>query len=403
MHLKFDALIANTPSPAELSAVPTLPVFDATSCAFVEAFSRDLMQSSAARRIPALTALAFWFRQTALEKIRTQHEQGRGAALLVPRGTVLHFAPANIDTIFVYSWFLSLLAGNRNIVRISSKRSPQATLIIDILARLLADPAHEGMLQRTVLLQCDIDDEITRWLSALCDVRVIWGSDDTVRRIRSIPLPPAAIEVAFANKYSLALVQAQRFLHASDKQKDAWAEAFYNDAYGFDQMACSSPRLVLWLGNLQDAHAAAADFWPRVEQQMTRRQDRFADLDYINKLVAVDALAIESNIRIHAGLSNDLTRLWLNEPALHIRHHCGAGLFFESAIVDLAAIRPLLNRTVQTVSYAGFDREELRQFVVSEPLLGIDRIVPFGHALDFSSVWDGIDMLRTCMREITLT
>jgi hypothetical protein len=57
---------------------------------------------------------------------------------------------------------------------------------------------------------------------------------------------------------------------------------------------------------------------------------------------------------------------------------------------------------VQTVSYAGFRKEELRQFVVSSPLCGIDRIVPFGHALDFSPVWDGFDMLRTFMREITL-
>jgi hypothetical protein len=322
--------------------------------------------------------------------------------LLAPRGTVLHFAPGNVDTIFVYSWFLSLLTGNRNIVRISRKSSPQTNLLIDIFVRLLANPAHEEILLRTVLLQSDTDDEITRWLSAMCDVRVIWGSNDTVLHIRRTPLPPASIEVAFATKYSLALVHAQRFLEAPENQKDSWAEAFYNDAYGFDQMACSSPRLVLWLGNLGQAGAAAADFWQRVERLLVCRHERFNDLDYINKLVAADALAIDTTVRCHAGISNDLTRLWLDEPALHFHRHCGAGLFFEAAIADLAEIRPLLDRTVQTVSYAGFKAEELRQFVESGPLSGIDRMVPFGHALDFSPVWDGIDMMRTFMREIGL-
>jgi hypothetical protein len=402
MTLKFDMLIANAAMPEKLCTIPTLPAFDSHACTFVEAFSRRLMQSPEARTFPELTALAFWFRKAAIENLRKQHEQRRGEALLVPRGTVLHFAPANVDTIFVYSWFLSLLTGNRNIVRVSRKGSPQARLLIDILVSLLADSAHGEMLRRMVLLQCDADEEITSWLSAMCDVRVIWGSNDTVEQIRRSPLPPASIEVAFATKYSLAVVHAQRLLEASANQKDSWAEAFYNDAYGFDQMACSSPRLVLWLGTPEQATAAAAEFWPRVERLLACRHKRFDDVDYINKLVAVDALAIETSVRYNAAISNDLTRLWLSEPALHIDYHCGAGLFFESAIADLETIRPLLNRTVQTVSYAGFQKEELRQFVVSGPLCGIDRIVPFGHALDFSPLWDGFDMLRTFTREITL-
>jgi len=402
MPLKFDTLLPDAPPPEMLRTISPLPVFDDASCAFVEAFSRSLLQSPEARAFPELTALAFWFRKAALENLRKEFERRRGETLLTPRGTVLHFAPSNVDTIFVYSWFLSLLTGNRNIVRISRKSSPRKDLLIDTFVRLLVDPAHGEILLRTVLLQCSTDDEITRWLSSICDVRIIWGSDDTVLHIRRTPLPPASIEVAFATKYSLALVHAQRYLEAPEKQKDSWAEGFYNDAYGFDQMACSSPRLVLWLGNLEQASAAAAVFWPRVERLLVCRHERFNDLDYINKLAAADALAIDTTVRYHAGISNDLTRIWLNEPALHFNRHCGAGLFFEAAIADLSEIRPLLDRTVQTVSYAGFKVEELRRFAESGALSGIDRIVPFGRALDFSPVWDGIDMMRTFMREICL-
>ena len=80
----------------------------------------------------------------------------------------------------------------------------------------------------------------------------------------------------------------------------------------------------------------------------------------------------------------------------------GAGLFFECALPDLDALRPLLNRTVQTLSYAGVTRAELRALVAAAPLAGIDRMVPFGHALDFGPVWDGYDLPRVFMREISI-
>ncbi|MFC6804089.1 acyl-CoA reductase [Deinococcus caeni] len=39
----------------------------------------------------------------------------------MPRGLVFHVPPANVDTIFIYSWLMSVLAGNRNVIRLSSR------------------------------------------------------------------------------------------------------------------------------------------------------------------------------------------------------------------------------------------------------------------------------------------
>ena len=135
---------------------------------------------------------------------------------------------------------------------------------------------------------------------------------------------------------------------------------------------------------------------------MAARHTRFTDVDYVNKRVAQDRMAIETQVRIPDCAANDVQRVWLDQPALHAQHHCGAGLFFESALPHLDALRPLLDRTVQTVSYAGFSTLELRAFVEAEPLSGIDRIVPFGRALDFGRVWDGFDLFRIFTREITV-
>jgi len=402
MMLPYKSLLPGSAQPEQLDALPPLPAFAEATLRFIDALSVSLMRSQGARAFPELIALAFWMRKSNLERLRTDMLQRMGDILLLPRGTVLHIAPSNVDTIFVYSWFLSMLTGNRNIVRLSSKPSPQASQLVGAIAELLAQPAHAAIAERTLLVQYAPDDRITERLSAVCDVRVIWGGNSTVQHIRQLALPPTSTEVAFSNKYSLALLHAHRWQEISEAQKDALVGAFYNDAYWFDQMACSSPRSVIWVGSREESQAAAADFWPRLEAILAARHERFGDVDYVNKLIAQDAMAIEFDVRIAAGISNDLVRVWLDKPALPEQHHCGAGLFFESSLPNLEALRPLLSRTIQTVSYAGLTKEELRAFVAAEPIAGIDRIVPFGRALDFGPVWDGFDLFRVFMREITI-
>ncbi|WP_275531531.1 acyl-CoA reductase, partial [Duganella phyllosphaerae] len=243
----YRALLANAPTPEQLAQTTPLAPFSPEAVALVDGLSAVLMRSPHIRTYPELVALGYWMRKANLERLRQDLERRRGDALLVPRGVAFHIAPGNVDTIFVYSWFLSLLSGNCNIVRLSSKPSPQAEVLVEAIGSLLARPEHAAIAARTLLLRYAPDDRITARLSAVCDVRVIWGGDSTVRQIRAVPLAPTASEVAFSNKYSLALLHAQRWLASDDQQKDALATAFYNDAYWFDQMACSSPRMVLWL------------------------------------------------------------------------------------------------------------------------------------------------------------
>lgn len=403
MNHAYEKLGATSPNPNQLGAVAPLKAFAPPTLAFVDALSGALMRSTTARQYPELMALAFWMRKANLARLEQSFVQELGERLLVPRGTVFHVAPSNVDTIFVYSWFLALLSGNRNIVRLSSKNSAQSQVLIQAIVELLNNPEHAEIAARTLLIRYPAANKaITAELSAVCDVRVIWGGNSTVNEIRAIPIPPSAMDVAFANKYSIAMIQAVDWLAKDDNARDAEIQEFWNDAYWFDQMGCSSPRLVLWVGEQAPVEQAKQDFWARLDALLAKKQTRFSDADYVNKLMAVNSLAIDSNIHISTGTTNNLVRVWLETPALHIDYHCGVGLFFESRLETLAALRGLLSRTVQTISYSGWTKEDMRAFVLDMPLAGIDRIVPFGQALNFAPVWDGFDLTRMFMREITV-
>ncbi|HEX4814846.1 MAG TPA: acyl-CoA reductase, partial [Nonomuraea sp.] len=224
---------------------------------FLAAFGRRLLGSAWARRHPELGSLGFFLRPS--ELARTVEALG-GEHVRVPRGLVFHIPPANVDTVFVYSWALSALMGNRNVVRLSPRSGPVADVIVETLREVLreADPMV-GETQRIVSYDRS-DGGATAALSAACDLRVIWGGDDTVREVRRHPLAPHARDLVFPDRSSFAVMRAAAWLCAARAARATVAEGFVNDAYWFDQAACSSPRTVFWVGAEGDCEAARADF-----------------------------------------------------------------------------------------------------------------------------------------------
>lgn len=384
-----------------LAAQPNLPPWGALQIDFAGALSRALMGTPAARTHPELMALGYWLRpgnlQPMLERLRQSHAQ----TALLPRGLVFHLAPGNVDTIFVYSWMLSLLCGNRSIVRLSSRASAGTEALLAVLGELLAQPAWQAIAQCVAFVRYERDDAITARLSARCDMRVIWGGDATVNTVRALPLPPHATELCFPDKFSLTVLRASAVGALAPAALAALAKALVNDAFTFGQQACSSPRLVLWLGDEADTEAARTKLWPTVEAAANAVAHGLGDAEHLNKDVFADLLAMNADVRIEPGRGL-VRRIWLNQPAVHADTHCGGGLFHESRISALTDLLPLLSRRIQTVSHHGFAREELLQFARDAGPCGIDRMVPVGQALDFAPVWDGVNLWLAFTREIDI-
>jgi hypothetical protein len=380
-----------------LKRAPGLPPFSGEVIEFCTQFSRALFKDAEALKFPELQALAFWMRKAELVRLRDSFEASRRPeALLVPQGVAFHIPPANVDTIFVYSWLLSVLAGNKNVIRLS----PRVSVQTDILCRLFNQTltaSPETMRYSTVMLRYGHEREITQAISATADVRVIWGGDRSVRTIREIPLPPPARELTFPDRYSFAVIRAARYLSMENPQ--SLAEQFYNDTFWFDQMACSSPHLVFWEGNEQDVRAAAAPFLAGIRDHAARKQYEVQPATRMNRFTFACQEAIESRASTYEDLGV-LTVLGVDRFDQLSRDHCGGELVFQYRLHALDELVPFVARRDQTMTYFGFERDELTAFAHQLNGRGIDRIVPMGHALNFNRFWDGNDMLLQFMRYV---
>jgi hypothetical protein len=398
----LDIVLPFNASLEKILEVQNLPPFGSRQLEFAAALARELTTPSKFRNFPELVSLGFWLRSSNLRRMMDAFNVRQGGAINLPRGLVFHVAPSNVDAIFVYSWLISLLCGNRNIVRISSKESTQTSLLLSILNELLQQSKWGDIAQRTLIIRYGHDPEISETLSSLCDLRVIWGGDETIRTFREFPLNPRATELAFANKFSLSVLDASSVATAQDETIKKLASDFYNDAYWYGQMACSSPKMVLWRGGANDVDIATKRFWYALQLELINRHVKVEPADNMNKEVMADALAIEGVASRIFTPDSSITRIWMSTPKLHEDLHCGAGFFYESTINSLNSLSSLLSRKVQTVGYFGVDEHDWKEFITNQIPAGIDRIVPIGQALDFEPVWDGFDLFAAFQRQLSL-
>ena len=140
-----------------------------------------------------------------------------------------------------------LLSGNANIIKVPSKIFEQVEIIKDAINKLTEEGNHKYISERIILVRYkNILDEYTKKLSSMCDARLIWGGDNTINNVRKHVLQPRSREITFSDRYSLCIINANKFI--SEKKVKKVVTGFYNDTFLFDQNACTSPHLIIWQG-----------------------------------------------------------------------------------------------------------------------------------------------------------
>ena len=373
-----------------ISTVPAWKPFDDRIIDFCGRLSDELNKERRIRLYPDLVSLAFWLRKNNIKQVCKRytdmdHHLGKGL--------IFHIAPGNVALSFAYSMLSGLLTGNTNIVRLPSRKFDQAELFSEILTNTLKE--YNEIASRICLIKYPHDKSITDKLSSICHMRIIWGGDNTINTIRQSPINPRATEITFADRFSICLIDADMYL--SDYSPKKAAHDFYIDTYLTDQNACSSPRIICWLGkNIEDAKMV---FWNSLYDEISGYE--MASVTTVDKMILYSKYLAYNNARVIIEKDYRIVRVEVDVLDNSILDNLGnSGFFYECNINTLDDILPICTWKLQTLTYIGIEKETIKNFVISNAPSGIDRILPIGKTMDYSFIADGYDIVREMTREI---
>jgi len=370
--------------------------FNKITCEFLFLLSERLMKDKKAKSFSDIIAFAFWCRKANIEHFKKNFFDNR---IRFGRGLIFHIAPSNVPVNFAYSFVFGLLSGNSNIVRASSKNFEQVQIITKVIKDIFKLKEFNILNQKNRIIRYDHNKDITDELSSICNVRIIWGGNETINNIRKSTLSEQSYEICFADKYSFCILNTNSLIKMNNKELKVLVNNFYNDTYLVDQNACSSPHLIIWFGKKNKN--IIEKFWQQLYLVVSQKY-QLSNKASIDKLTLLSESLIECNDLFEVKkYENFIYRLKLKNLPNNIDNYRGLwGLFYEYESKNLNEILKIINKKFQTLLYYGFEKNDLLNFLIDNNLNGIDRIVPIGKALDINDIWDGFEVIKSLTRVI---
>ena len=179
------------------------------------------------------------------------------------------------------------------------------------------------------------------------------------------------------------------------------AKKFYYDGYMMNQLACNSPHFVFWVGkknkNLQN------NFWNHLSK-IAKKNFFFDDVHVVDKYTnLMENILNQKDFNNVKMFKNNLYVIDPDNQTKQIENIRGInGTFFQKNINQINDLKNFITKKCQTIAYFGFTKNQFKNFLLNNNLLGVDRVVPIGRALEIDIVWDGHEVIKSLSRVISL-
>ena len=95
-------------------------------------------------------------------------------------------------------------------IKVPSQKFEQIEIICSCLKKILKKKKYLKVRNLINIVRYQDNDKFTKKISSLCDARIIWGGDKTVNEIRKFPVGVRARDIAFSDRFSLCVINANQ-------------------------------------------------------------------------------------------------------------------------------------------------------------------------------------------------
>lgn len=403
-----DRVAANAALTAGRPTAQLLDLFDA--------FAQRLATPAFAD-VEGIAFLATWLRKKSLTAMLDASLGGRAAALdgfvangarklrAAPRGIVAQWIAGNIPTLAVFSFVLSALAKNVNLVRVPK----ESHAVVERMLAVLADTKIDGLSGAELLSGAAFfyfpgeDRALHAALSLRADARVVWGGQATLATVLALPRHEHVEDIVFGPKFSLGFVDAG----ARDRVAggDEIARSIVRDILFVEQSACSSPHILYVEGDLDDARRFGGAIARELAKQTARAPKRgIAEGTAAAILRLRSEYALSENRDVLASRNVDWTVLVDADGAVLSEGVQSRTIFVRALGRDVVAgAAAVVNPQVQTVGLLVDDAARAAALADLCATRGVSRLVRFGLMNVYDQPWDGLFACDRFVRWVSWT
>ena len=381
---------------------PVKPVFANDTIFFLGSLSSKIRLGIKEKKLATeFSYFSLWARERNLRQL-AEPWKSSNTRRRVGRGLSFHIAPSNVPSNTLFSLAFGLLSGNSVALRIPSRvHSNHPFLLFILKEELTKHPEVNELVSLHAYSRTNY--QITEYLSARSQSRVIWGGDDTVQQVRSFKTPPSALDLSFPDRTSIAVVSLETLENLSDRNIQVAVSALAKDIQVFDQNACSSPRAIFIIADHENEalNSNLFQFFKLLDQSsqsiptghFSRAQ---AHISSASQLALTSQLDI-----IYAGKFCLAFKLVSSRCCHSIVKTARNGLLPVVITSDLSLVKDLIPSNVQTCVVLGENLEIQKSLNELTSQFPINRIVRPGMALSMDLFWDGHDIIGSLSRVVS--
>lgn len=363
---------------------------------FLDQISKEILKNKRLNMYPDLKDFGFWCRKKNIYRYKNSIKFNNN---LLGRGIALHIPPSNVPMNLAFTMAIGIISGCENFIRLPEKEFPQIISLMKIIRKIISTKKYTKIRKSFCIIKYEKSDFKSSLLSKISDVRLIWGGDLTVKKFKEFQTKTKNIDLYFPNKVSGSLINVKELKKLKKDEFVRLVYKFFVDSYLMDQKGCSSPKILFWDGkdlNLEKKfyHNLKLFVKKRYQLSFSRSNDKF---------FLLNDLSIKSSLKVKTNFDNlNLITIKINRPPSYESYsNLAYGMFYTANLKNLENLKLYINDNFQTLSYFGYNKKELINFIVKKKLRGIDRVMPIGSAFEMNIFWDGYDLIKHMTRSIS--
>ena len=339
-----------------------------------------------------------------LDSFRPANDSVRRLLKANPKGIIGHWLSGNVPILGLLTIVQGIITKNVNVLKVASSYSDIIPQLLksfeDIQIKSYNSQIIYGkdLLKTIAVVYFDKNNiDAGTYISKHCDVRLVWGGNDAVQAISSLPRKIMADDIIFGPKLSFMAIGRHSF--ASKRLIRKIVRKAATDVSVFDQTACASPHTIFVETG---GEITPKDFAEKlaIEMESTLKRIPVGDFDSDrDHLVSSKRALYEFIGEVWSSSGSEWTVLF--DESFELADPVYNRTITIRPVKNIMDVSAFASNDIQTIGLS-LDKKRRLKFAEIVTSKGVERCPDIGLMTHFENPWDGQFVINKMVRWSTL-